>query len=150
MKGSVYVIRSHKNTDIYIGSTTQLLCKRMASHRSNYKMWSNGTYKYVKAHEVLKYDDAYIELLEEIDFINKQELYAREGHYIRTMECVNKTIAGRTKKEWTENNLEQIKNNYKKSNTSHTCECGGKYKKYDFKDHKLTVKHLEYERINLI
>jgi len=145
MKGSVYVIRSHKTTDIYIGNTTQLLCQRMAGHRQQYKNWINEKYHYVTSFEILKYDDAYIELLEEIEFQNKQELYAREGHYIRSMECINKCIAGRSKKEWTEENIEQVKNNYKLSNTVHTCECGGKYKKYHLRDHILTKLHLNYE-----
>jgi hypothetical protein len=55
-----------------------------------------------------KYDDVRIELIEEFPCENKMELNKREGHYIRTLECVNKLVAGRTKKEWREDNKEKF------------------------------------------
>lgn len=106
MIGFIYIIRSHQTDDVYYGSTTQMLCKRMASHRGNYKLWLNGKYGCNSSFDILKYDDAYIELVEEIEFSNKQELIAREGHHIRENNCVNKNIAGRTPKEWVEDNKE--------------------------------------------
>jgi hypothetical protein len=45
-----------------------------------------------------KYDDVRIELIEEFPCENKMELNKREGHYIRTLDCVNKVIPGRTQK----------------------------------------------------
>jgi hypothetical protein len=45
-----------------------------------------------------KYDDVRIELIEEFPCENKMELNKREGHYIRTLECVNKRIAWKNKK----------------------------------------------------
>lgn len=101
MKGFIYIIRSHQTDDVYYGSTTQKLCKRMAQHRCGYKKWLDGNINYVSSYEIVKYIDAYIELVECIDFQNKQELYAREGHHIRESDCVNKKIAGRSKKEYT-------------------------------------------------
>jgi hypothetical protein len=110
-------------------------------------MWSNGTYKYVKAHEVLKYDDAYIELLEEIEFTNKQELYAREGHHIRTMECVNKCITGRTNKEYCEEykkiHIDEIKEYQQKYRDEHNEESKEYMKKYQ-EDNKDKMK--EYRK----
>ena len=35
--GKIYCIRNTIDDDIYVGSTTQLLCKRMAGHRNNMK-----------------------------------------------------------------------------------------------------------------
>jgi type II secretory pathway component HofQ len=62
--------------------------------------------------EILEYEDAYIELIELIEYNDKSELTAREGHYIRTMDCVNIRIEGRTKKEkdkdYRENNKETL------------------------------------------
>ena len=100
MKGSIYVIRSHQTEDVYYGSTIQLLCKRMASHRKEYQKWKKGTRAYTSSYEILKYGDAYIELVEEVFFENKHELRAREGHHIRTNKCVNKVIPCRTKEEY--------------------------------------------------
>lgn len=108
MIGYVYVIRSHQTDDVYYGSTTQMLCKRMASHRACYKCWLNETKNYVSSYDILKYDDAYIELVEQVNFENKQELTAREGHHIRTNKCVNKRIEGRTQKEWFLENKEHV------------------------------------------
>lgn len=108
MKGNIYAIRSHQTTDIYIGSTKELLCRRMARHRKDYKRWLNKTFCYVSSFDILNYNDAYIELIEEGEFESKQALYAREGHYIRTMDCVNKNIPGRTKLEYRQDNKEKI------------------------------------------
>ena len=43
--GKIYKITANVNEDegdIYIGSTTQSLSKRMAEHRNNYKRWKHG------------------------------------------------------------------------------------------------------------
>ena len=93
--GRIYSIRSYQTSDIYIGSTTQILCKRMTNHRTMYQ-----TKKDVSSIEILKYDDAYIELIEEGEFESKQALRKREGHFIREMNCVNKRVAGRTHEEY--------------------------------------------------
>ena len=39
---------------------------------------------------------------------SKDEAHAREGHYIRTMNCVNKYIPNRTRKEYKEDNKEKL------------------------------------------
>jgi len=108
MIGYVYVIRSHQTDDVYYGSTTQMLCKRMAHHRACCKNWLNGTYHYVTSFELLKYEDAYIELVETVNFENKQQLYAVEGTYIRKNKCVNKVIPDRTRAEYVEANKERF------------------------------------------
>ena len=113
MKGSVYAIRSHQTKDIYIGSTKETLSRRMAGHRRQYKSYINGNPDYITSFEVIQYEDAYIELIELIEYNDKSELIAREGHYIRTMDCVNKVIPDRTKKEgnkdYYEKNIDKIK-----------------------------------------
>ena len=108
--GRVYTIRSHQTSDIYIGSTTQTLSMRMCKHRHDYKKYLNKTCHYITSFEIIKYDDAYIELLFEGDVESKDTLRKKEGEYIRNMECVNRCIAGRTDKEYTDEHKEQ-KNN---------------------------------------
>jgi hypothetical protein len=98
--GRVYSIRSHQTTDMYIGSTTQPLCKRMADHRRVYKSFLSKKGNYVTSYEIVKYADAYIELLFEGEFESLDNLRKKEGEYIREMECVNRCIAGRTRQEW--------------------------------------------------
>ena len=118
-KGKVYIIRpicEHDEGDVYIGSTTKdLLCKRMAEHRSNYKSWKNGKHNCVTIYDLFeKYgvDNCDIQLLETVCCNNFDELRAKEGYYQRTMKCVNKCIADRKKKEYqkqyAENNKEKF------------------------------------------
>ena len=53
-------------------------------------------------------DNCKIELIENYCCECKEELLRREGHYIRENECVNKLIAGRTKKEYKSENKEKL------------------------------------------
>jgi len=99
MKGYIYIIRSHQTNDTYYGSTTQLLCKRLATHRQDFKKFSEAKKPYMTSFDIMIYGDAYIELIEDVEFTDKHELYAREGYHIRNNECVNKLIMGRTHKE---------------------------------------------------
>lgn len=107
-KGKIYSIRSYKTDDIYIGSTCRPLCVRMACHRSDYK--SNST---VRSKEILKYDDAYIELIEEFPCEKVEQLHKREGEIIRNTKCVNKIIPCRTLPEYYQDNKNIILEKHK-------------------------------------
>ena len=101
--GKIYCIRSHKTDQIYIGSTTQTLCRRLSYHRTDYKRYKNGKYnKYATSFEIIKLGDAYIELLEICPCSCRQELHKIEGGYVRKMKCVNRYIPGRTRREYEE------------------------------------------------
>jgi hypothetical protein len=108
--GKVYAIRSYQTEEIYIGSTTQKLSDRMYGHRGNFK--SKGT---CNSKLILQYEDAYIELIEEYSCDNKEQLLRKEGEHIRATNCVNKLIAGRTQKEYREENAEQLRKRSKKN-----------------------------------
>ena len=137
----VYKITSLSHPEIcYIGSTCSSLKRRLAEHKNKFKIYNNGKYNYVSSFELLKYDDAFIELIEKFPCESRKELSEREGFYIRsTIECVNKRIAGRTKKEKNEdyyqknkNILNEITKKYRQEhelilNQKHSCECGGKF-----------------------
>jgi hypothetical protein len=108
--GKIYTIRSFKTDKFYIGSSCLELCKRLYKHRSNYKDYQRNNKRYITSFEILKYDDHYIELLEEYKCQNKMELEKREGELIRLHKdnIVNKIVIGRTMKEWKKNNKEHI------------------------------------------
>ena len=55
----------------------------------------------------------YIELIEECPCENKEQLRKREGHFIREIGTLNMCQAGRTPKEYEEENKDKIKE-YKK------------------------------------
>lgn len=107
--GKIYTIRSHQTDLFYIGSTTQPLAKRLYEHKSNYKRFLNNIGHFVTSFEIVKFEDAYIELLEEYPCENKNQLHRREGELIRANDCVNKVIAGRTLREWAEENADKLK-----------------------------------------
>ena len=116
-EGKIYKIEPiipHDDGDVYIGSTTEIyLCRRFRNHKNVYKFYQNG--KCGSNVSVFCLFDKYgienckIELIENVDAKSKDELRTREGHYIRTIRCVNKLIAGRSCKEWQEDNNEQMK-----------------------------------------
>ncbi len=91
----------------YIGSTCQSLAKRMYEHKKKYKSWIERVQlhgkgaQYMTSFEVFETgNEVRIELVEKPEVTCREELFAREGHYIRQLECVNKRVAGRTMKEY--------------------------------------------------
>jgi hypothetical protein len=111
--GKIYQIISPNYPLPYIGSTTQLLCKRMVEHRKP-SHWSRCSSRIL-----IEAGDAYIELIEDFPCDNKEQLNRREGEIMRGRDCVNRNIAGRTQKEYQHDNPELVKiwaNNYREAN----------------------------------
>jgi len=156
-RGKIYSIRSHQTDDIYIGSTVQFLYMRLAGHRRDYNSWVDGKkISYKTSYQIMKYDDAYIELIEECPCNDKNELNRREGQMIREMNCVNKRIEGRTRKEYRQDNKEKIKEQskqYRKDNKEKYNENSRKYyeeNKEKFKIHNKKYKKQNKERVKKI
>jgi hypothetical protein len=112
--GKIYRLISPSTDEIYIGSTTKPLYKRLQYHKSDYKKYLNGTCQYVSSFELLKYDDYKIELICDYPCNSRKELDREEGLYQRKMKCVNKNIAGRTDKEWWNENKDEVLKQRKK------------------------------------
>tara|TARA_R110002012_G_scaffold38589_4_gene107239 strand:+ start:356 stop:799 length:444 start_codon:yes stop_codon:yes gene_type:complete len=90
MKGLIYKITS--NNKIYIGSTQRTIKERLSyfNHRAFTKY---GFDKY----------DYTIEILEEIEYTDKLELFKLEGKYVIKYDCVNKSLPcglGKDKKKY--------------------------------------------------
>ena len=108
--GKIYSIRSYLTDKIYIGSTVQRLSNRLSEHKKDFDRYNNGKLiKYVSSSEIIKYGDAYIELIEDFPCDNKEQLNRREGEFIRKNKdiIVNKRVAGQTNKEYRELNKEK-------------------------------------------
>ena len=73
--GIIYFLRSHQTEDVYIDCTTQPLDKRFNEHKKK-NIVSN-----ISSEEIMKYDDAYIELIENYPCNSKDELNQRKGWY---------------------------------------------------------------------
>ena len=130
-KSKVYKLYSPSKNLTYIGSTTQTLSQRLSKHTAEYKAYNNdNTKKYIYSFLVLECEDYKIELLEEYACNNRQQLERKEGEYIKNNICVNKFIAGRTKKEWKEDNIEQHIENQKKWYNNNIDICRERNKQY--------------------
>ena len=167
--GLIYTIRSPHTDNIYIGSTCQRLSKRLYTHKNNFRQHKNGAIKYMTSYKILELGDEYIELLEACPCNSKIELHKREGELIREYRniCVNKSIAGRTDKQYRMENKEKIalvdqkryynnidreherKRKYREQNKDkfterHNCECGGHYTINHKARHEKSKKHLDF------
>ena len=147
--GKIYTIRSHETDEVYIGSTTETLAQRMAKHRASMKRWKEGKHNYTTSFKILEYPTCYIELLEEYPCNSKMELEKKEGEYIRSMECVNKCVAGRTQKEYCQVNKDKIKEYQKEYRHDNKDELKEQKKQY-YQDNKeyLDEKNKEYYENN--
>jgi hypothetical protein len=179
--GKIYKIEpicDHEENEIYIGSTTkQYLSQRFSTHRRCYKQWKEGKYHKFTVYDLFdKYglENCQIFLLESVNVNSKDELLAREGHFIRTLKCVNRNVTGRTREETTlqyrQNNKDKIseynkqynQNNKDKINEYHkiydkeyrgekiNCECGNIYTLGHRARHFKTIKHLNFIQNKII
>jgi len=123
-KGKIYIIRSYQTDKVYIGSTTQTLAQRLGKHRRALKLYNKGEKSgYITSCEILQYDDHYIELIKNFPCDCREELQKKEGKYIRKYKkkgrCVNRCIAGRTKKQYNDDNKNIIKAKAKQYREKH-------------------------------
>ena len=156
----------------YVGSTTKkYLSQRMDSHRSGYKQWlKNKKRDFIRSYKLFEefgIENCNIILLASYPCNTIDERKAREGYYIKLLDCVNKNIAGRTGKEWykenkektldqqkgyRDNNKEKISDHMKeyyqvnkeKMRSKYDCLCGSKYSYDNKSQHFKTKKHLKY------
>lgn len=145
-KGKIYCIRSHKTDLIYVGSTCQPLSKRLNKHKTAYQAYlKTGIIKYTSS-KIYELDESpYIELIVNYPCSCLDELRREEGKFIRSMDCVNRCVAGRTRKEYRDDNKEHIK---KRTNQKIICSCGHKYTKANKARHERSPKHKQF--INLL
>ena len=168
--GKIYKIVGGGKT--YYGSTcVKNLSTRLAQHyHEQTKILKNGGGNRCSSQEILNCDDCQIILVETYPCNSKDELRKREGEYIQGNECINKYIAGRSKKQYSEDNKEyfaklskeyrvknreriqkQRANSYQskkeeikvKQMTKVLCECGTMSPYGHLARHKKTEKHLK-------
>ena len=97
--GKIYAVKNDITDDIYIGSTTMALSKRMVKHRSHAKTKPDFL-PLTKFMNEIGIEHFYIELVEDYPCINKEHLNKREGELIRELGTLNKRVEQRTYNEW--------------------------------------------------
>jgi hypothetical protein len=162
--GKIYKIEpvNGEEGEIYVGSTTkQYLSQRMTAHRAAYNRWKNGNCNKVTSYDLFdKYgmDNCQIILLENCPCGSRDELHARESHFIRTLNCVNKVTLGRTKKEYKIDNKEHLSEQakiYREKNKEYISEQAkmyyhdnkeqlSEYKKEYYETNKKTISEKKY------
>jgi len=148
-RGQIYTIRNIKDdTMIYVGSTIDNLSKRFHRHKIDCKSEQSKVtlYKHIENND---WSDWYIELYEMYPCNNKKELCRREGQVIREIGTINKNIAGRTQKEYYENNKEEIIQKVKEYREDNKEKISQKHKEWreNNKEHK-SQKDKEYCKKN--
>ena len=158
-QGKIYALKSQQTDKIYIGSTKCDLSYRKRKHIDHYNSYLRGNTHYMSSFELCKYDDVYIELIEEYPCENKRQLEKREGEIQRELNCVNRIIANRTWKEHAEES-EQYRENRRKAQAKYNkknrekrnakkrervkCECGIEISYNSKARHLRSKKHNEY------
>ena len=158
MSFKIYKLTSEQTPKVYIGSTKLNLNTRFILHKTKFK----NRVKYITANEILQYDDCKIELVEDCN-CDLIDLKKKEGDYIRTLDCVNKNVAGRDLKQYYLDNVDNYRNRHLKFrnanpnyyndyyhnnkcryNVKIVCDCDGKYSIFTKSNHMKTKKHIKY------
>ncbi len=149
-KGKIYKIISDQTDKMYFGATVQkYLCERFRGHKKDMKKG-----KYCSSKEILVFDDAQIVLIENFPCNSKNELAARERHFIELNKdvCVNIQVPGRTIKEYNqtqkvkdkEKARGKVRNNLRRL-IKYDCECGTlQVTKCQKNRHNKSQKHQEW------
>ena len=168
-KGKIYKIialtDNYDVNDVYYGSTINKLSRRLVQHRADYRGYKKEKRGFRTSFIIFdKYgiENSKIILVEEFDFINKEDLLKRETEYILKNKCVNKHISykeiiekpilikyiSEEKKKKIEEKKDYDKKyrelNKEKLNNGHICECGGLYQTHHKSTHIKTKKHTDY------
>ena len=138
-RGQIYTIRNiTDDAMIYVGSTISPLPKRFYIHKQSCLCGKStiNLYNYITDND---WSNWYIELYEDFPCNSKKELERREGQVIRDIGTLNKVIAGRTHKEYREDNADKINERKKKNYEGNKDVVLEKMKKY-YQDNADTIK----------
>jgi len=132
--GRIYKISSPQTDNVYIGSTTKTLQERLQGHKTMYKAYQIVKNRFVSSFEIIKYGDVIIELLEEIDYVDKKKLLERERYFIELTEnTVNKCrpiVSIEERKEMKTESSKKYKKEHKEELKKYRNENKDKLKKY--------------------
>ncbi len=156
----IYIIKCKDETikDCYIGSTVDL-CRRKLDHKTRCNNPNSKEYNYKKNIFIRDNggtDNFYFDILENVNCNTRKELNKLEGEYIKLYKpSLNTNIAGRTKKEYKEDNKEYTKEynkEYRELNKEYYKEYRelhkdkiNEYKKDWYNNNKLQIKEKKKE-----
>ena len=145
--GKIYMLEptcEYEEGDVYYGSTASTLVKRLSIHKKSSNKCKSKSLIDKYGRENIK-----IVLIKMFPCSCKAELSAEEGKYQRANKCVNKNIAGRTKKEYYQDNHEHIaeqRKEYYQDNREHIAEREKQY--YQDNREQIVEKNKQYYQDN--
>jgi len=125
----IYTIQHRINKDlVYVGSSALPIDLRYSLHKSDCKSSKNvSLYNHIDNDD---WSDWYIDVYEFFPCNSRSELCKREGEVTREIATINKNIAGRTMKEYYEDNADQkreYQREYNKNNIEKIRKYGREY-----------------------
>ena len=87
--GLIYKLTSASTDIVYIGSTTLSINDRFIRHKASLRRFQNNNGDYCSAFELMQLPDVKIELIENVDFNDRDFLRERENYHILRNNCVN-------------------------------------------------------------
>ncbi len=143
MNGKIYKIVCNTTNECYIGSTTQTLCKRLATHVQDYKKYLKSNHGFVTSYPILERGNYNIILLEEVNCENREQLHRAERKHIETNVCLNHCIPTRDWKEYREANQQkhdEYMTQWKNENKEHIKEWRKDYNEVNKERNKISRK----------
>ena len=140
-KGKIYKIVNDVDEEVYVGSTVQPLCARLAEHKRKSKQ--EDSRKCYNHWNGIGWDTVKIILVEDFPCERKEQLEARERYWIEQIGTLNKNIPTRCKNEYREANKDVIiekKKQYYVANKDYLKEKNKKYRE----EHNDKDKNSEY------
>ena len=152
-EAKIYKVINKLNSEIYVGSTTLDLDKRMIKHKCDAKQRPHLSKFYTFMNET-GIDNFEIELIEDYPCETQEELRKREGKIIKAMATLNQRVAGRTPTEYSKeyrqtkkDKINKRRNERRKENPEKTKEEYKKYAKLYRERHPEKIKEKASERI---
>ena len=105
-EAKIYKVLNTVDDEVYVGSTTQSLSKRMGKHRRNATQRNTQFYQHMNKIGISNF---YMELIETYPCNSTDELHKREGEWIRQMGTLNQIVSGRTMQQYREDNKDKIR-----------------------------------------
>jgi hypothetical protein len=97
--GRIYKISAPGFDKCYVGSTKREINVRMSGHKGAKQQYDKGRGNYFSSYEVLAYENAIVELLEEDAYLDMQHMRDREAFWIQRLPSVNRSTPGRSQRE---------------------------------------------------
>jgi adenylate kinase family enzyme len=94
---------------IYVGSTTWTIERRLKRHEYDYSYYLENKRSFITSFIILEKNNYSIHLIDCVECVDKKQRNILEGFYILNENCINKCQTGRDKKQWYQDNKEQIK-----------------------------------------